>query len=147
MKLNLLYDRPNDLPGLIGVNPFDVNADICCDLENLYFCENGEVEEIVCNDVLSYYHQEQSNKMLQHFISKLAYGGTISVTDLNVYELTRQFTLGKITLEEFNSHLSGVHGRKSLHSPLSIIVAFQGAGLKINLKKIQDFTFTIRGTR
>ena len=150
MKINLLYDSDKILSGHTNVDSFAINDKnkVCCDLEQLYFCSRGEATEILVDNVLSYYSAKQVKQMLAHYISLLAYGGSLSVTDVNAYEVSRRFMLNKINSDEFNKLLFGEkYSRKSLLNITDVSNLMTSMGLKIKFKKINDTEFTVVGVR
>lgn len=150
MRINLLYDSPDVRSGYVNVDPFSIdNPDkVCCDLQDLYFCSVGEAEEILCIDILSKYKLEDVNQILMGLMSKLSHGGSITIGDINAYELARIFTVGKINAVDYNRLLFGdKHSTKSLHCLEDIMQALSSAGLQITSKKIEGHRFLVTGVR
>jgi hypothetical protein len=150
MKINLLYDSNNILSGFFNIDPYSISDPnkVCCDLENLYFCSEGEAEEIICDEILSFYPKETVNRMIAHYVTRLGHGGSITISDLNAYEISRQFTLGKINLEEYNQQaFGGKYERKSWVGIPEVVGILAEMGLIIKLKRIDGFKFTVKAVR
>jgi 2-polyprenyl-3-methyl-5-hydroxy-6-metoxy-1,4-benzoquinol methylase len=150
MRINLLYDSPDIRSGYVNVDPFSIdNPDkICCDLQELSFCSVGEAQEILCIDILSQYNLEDASKIFSELVSKLAHGGSITISDLNAYEVARIFTVGKLTPTDFSQLLFGhKHPKKSIHSIDTIVQGFGQFGLQITAKKLEGYKFSVTGVR
>lgn len=150
MRINLLYDSPEVRSGYVNVDPFSIdNPDkVCCDLQELSFCSVGEAQEILCIDVLSQYNLEDASKIFSEMVSKLSHGGSITIGDLNAYEVSRMFTVGKLSPTDFSQLLfGGKHPRKSLHAIDTILQGFSQMGLHIVSKKLEGHRFIVTAVR
>lgn len=150
MKINLLYDSPDVRSGYVNVDPFAIDDKnrICSDLQSLGFCSIGEAQEILCHNILSHYNLQDASAIFSEIISKLAHGGVVTISDINAYEVSRQFVVGKISPTEFSSILFGdKHSRKSLHSMDTILEGFKQFNLQIVAKKIEGFNFSVSAVR
>lgn len=150
MKINILYDNPEIVTGYVNVDPFVMdNPDIqCTSPDNLHFCSDGEAEEIVCNNVLSYYRIDKAERVMQHFIQKLSHQGTLTIQDLNPYSITRKVTLRELNIVDLNKYLFGEkHPKKSLIGIDEIANLMTHLGLRITYKGIMGDEFIITGVR
>ncbi len=154
MKLNLLLDNHNDVrSGYVNVDPFAPEQDkygrVRADVNNLdAVVEAGEATKIVVSDILSYFPPEQVDEILTNWLSKLAHGGTLAVTVVDLREVARKFLANIIPIEDMQSLLHGAQEqpwqfrKSSLTLPL-LIEVFTTRGYKILSKRIQNNMATV----
>lgn len=157
MRLNLLLDDPG------GVRPGYVNVDLLapagdphrtqCDPTNLEpVCDAGGCEELVALDILDYVPLAQANAVLDHWVSRLAHGGTMSVSVVDLLEVSRAFADRRLTVEEANLLLHGEQKkqwqfRQSNYTLGQLADALQAKGLMLVLQRHDDFRAVVTARR
>jgi hypothetical protein len=146
MKLNLLVNQPDGvLSGYLNIDPFappdDPRGRQCGRVERLSdFCEANEAEEILAFSVIDHFPMEDGDAVVDHWVSRLAHGGTLVVGAVDVREVARQFLAENIDLRQANVHLHGTATapKRSVHLLDQLALAIESRGLHIIKKRIHD---------
>jgi hypothetical protein len=116
MKINLLIDNPNLLPGYLNIDPTiknPANGLIRADLGYLEeFIDDGECEEIIANHVMCYFDGNQIDRILSGWISKLAKGGLLKIVETDLHLVFRKYQTGELDIDKFNELLYGSQNKK-----------------------------------
>jgi len=157
MKINLLIDNGAGVrSGYVNIDPYaDSNNDsrISADLTNLsHTVDDGEATEIIAHDVLSYYPQSLASRILENWVKKLAYGGTITVSALDQTEVARHINSGFLTVEQANLLLHGAQEKdwdtiKSSFTLTRLAEALESLGLKIIRRRSSDYKVMVTARR
>lgn len=112
----------------------------------------GELEEIVVTDVIEYIPKTIFEGVLKGWISKLAIGGKIVLSFIDIREVNRLFYLQRLNLAEFNTitHGGGTEIWQNKHLNFSldaIAILLQQLGLKLVSTKLNNLTAVIIGER
>lgn len=114
MKLNLLLNNPDDVrSGYVNVDPFapdveDPAGRLKGDVADLsHCCCDGEATEIVAYDILNYYSGESADVLIQNWLSCLAHGGKLTLSVVDLQEVSRGLLAGTLSLEDANHLLHG----------------------------------------
>lgn len=156
MRINLLIDNPKDVRnGYLNIDPFATGADSrlqanLSDLDRIV-C-NGEALEIVASDILGYFPAQQVDEVMAHWIGKLAHGGTIAITEIDLKEIGKKYLANVLSLNEANDLIHGLQTqpwqlRKSSFTLQVLVEVMQNLGLKILTKRIQNNRATIVAQR
>lgn len=150
MKLNLLLSNPDDLrSGFINVDPGAEWNDlkrVNCKLDNLSpIVDANEVTELVALDVLDHYPTDKVDAVLDHWLSRLAHGGKITISVVDIREVARIFLNGAMDIAELNNL---VHNNRQCSITLSQLVeVLENKGLTILTKRVVDRRAVITGVR
>lgn len=113
MKINLLYNNPYDVrSGYINIDPFAQMGDpagrISGDLNNLedLVCAN-EATEIVAHDLLDKFPAEYVDQILDHWLSRLAHKGKLTVSVIDVYEVGKSILTNLLNMDQIQILLHG----------------------------------------
>ena len=149
LKVNLLWDSPDDVRN--GYVNFDEHAPIPdqagrikASVQNLdHFVEAGEADEIVSNDILNYLSADEGDAALTNWLSKLAHGGKLCVSVVDVREVSKKCLANVITIEDTNVLLHGDQEkphrfRKTSFTLPLLIEVFTNRGFKVLTKRIQN---------
>lgn len=115
-----------------------------CDIQNIDdFVDNGEAEEILVVNTLTYFSVEQIPAMLSNWVGKMAIGGKIIIQDVDIHTVTRLHARGNITDTDLNQLLygnssNGFISKQSCFSVLSLANYLQSHNLKIVKQDIQN---------
>jgi len=142
MKVNLLVNQPGDVrSGYLNIDPA-APADcqdgrVHGDLSKLSLVEANEATELVAHGILDRYSVQDADTVLDQWIGKLAHGGTLSISVVDIREVARAVLYGTILLEDANALL---HAGKQCSLTMGRLVdVLQSKGLKIVRKHIQDY--------
>jgi len=67
--------------------------------------ENTEAKEIVIDNFLRSFKQDEIEEALKKILSKLRIGATVTILDVDVDVISMKFSRGDMTLEELNNSL------------------------------------------
>lgn len=157
MKLNLLINNPGGArSGYVNVDPIapDGDADrIKGQLEDLnHVCDAAEVAEIVAHDILDFFPAPMADKVLDHWVSRLAHGGTLTVSVVDLLEVSRAFVARSLDTHQANELLHGKQGQPwevrmaTYHVPVLVDVLAR-KGLKIMMKRISNYRAVVVAQR
>lgn len=149
MKLNLLIDNPDDVrSGYVNIDPFaepcDPHGRVKGALHDLgHTVDDGEASEIVANDVLDYHPGAVLDDVLNNWLKKLARGGTLTVSTVDVREVARLVWFGNVDINEANNLLHGEQKKEwqlrkvSLSLP-HLVEVLEAKGFKVLQKRIHN---------
>lgn len=154
MKVNLLINNAADVrSGYLNIDPFAQSDDgagrFKCGLDRLdLLVDPGECEELVAHDVLDAYPAQSVDAVLDHWLSRLAHGGTIALSVVDMREVARAFLAGSLNLEEANKLLHGVGVTKK--STLSVDIlsdVLEGKGMKVLVRRVENYRAVVVAQR
>lgn len=110
------------------------------DLEDLPIasCKN-----ILVDDVIDFVPGRKD--YLQYLISRLRYGGKLTVTGTDLEEVSRAVVLGNLNSQQANDLL--MRGRKSVMTLQDMLDYFRSKPVKINMKRTNMFQYCIEVER
>lgn len=156
MKVNLLLKNPGGIrSGFLNIDPFADGSDarVAADVSNLdHSVDAGELDELVALDVLNYFPGDQVDRLLDNWLSKLAYGGTITVGVVDVREVARALLANSIGLDLANDLLHGEHrepwqSRKCSLTLARLAEVLENKGYKILAKRTANFVAVVTAQR
>lgn len=159
VKLNLLLDNPKDcLSGYANVDPFapekdDPQGRLSCDVNNLDpVCDDGEASELVVTDILSYFPARDVDGMFAHWLKKLAHGGIIRITDIDLYDVGKALANRSLSVENANLLLYGEQAkdwqfRRCLLSVQTVVEVLKTRGMQILKKRTDSLRFVVEARR
>jgi len=138
MKINI---NPSELSGYVNLKLED--------LENIdEIVDDAEAKEILCFDTLRLLPYDQVGQVLLKLVQKIRIGGTIAISDIDSYELSRHYVYGQIDGKEMNDILHGqgspVRSSLTIDSISSFLV---DCNLKITKKRVNGNTITLEAIR
>lgn len=148
-RLNLLIGDPaNVRSGYTNVDPLAPDGDpagrVRCDPGNLDpVVDAGEAVEIVAHDIIDRVPMHQANALLEHWLSKLAHGGTIVLSCVDILEVARSLLGRFITVEQANVLLHGEQDerwrfRQANYTLVQLADTLAGKGLRVQSKRINE---------
>lgn len=154
MKVNLLLNGKSDIrSGYLNIDPG--TPDGCADgrvkADLVTFgglVEDGEATEIVAFEILDAFAADHVDEVLDSWLKKLAHGGTIAITVIDLKDVARSVIGGVVGLEEANVLLHGSAYRRQCSLTVSQLAAvLEGKGLKVIIKRVQNFRATVVAER
>lgn len=149
MKLNLLLDNPADArPGWVNVDPFAPDGDplrVRCDPTDLEpVADAGEADELLALGVIDYLPLPRADAVLGHWLSRLARGGTIAISAVDLLEVTKSLHNRLISVAEANVLLYGEQQkqwqfRQSSYTAGVLAAELTARGLRVLKKRVSDF--------
>lgn len=139
MKVNLLLDNPGGVrSGYLNIDPAappdDPHGRSACPIDRLeQLLDAGEVTELVAHDILDVFPSSRVGPVLEGWMSRLAHGGRLHLSVVDVREVCRGYLSGGITLGDVQELL---HGQQT--SPYKVRLSAHHAGV------VRDF-FDKRG--
>ena len=124
------------LPGVFEPETNDYDK---IDLSEIGSLDDAAYEEIYVDSCLDFIPQRK--EFAKEIVRKLRYGGKITISGSEIYEIARGSMNRSLTLEETNSMI--YNGRYSISSVFDMVASLQQLGLKIIHKRVNDFKYTI----
>lgn len=153
MKLNLLINNPGDVrSGYVNVDPAAQPGEldrVACDLTNLDpVADDAEVTELLAYDVFDQFPAGGAARLLDHWVKKLAHGGTIALSGVDLLELSKAFALRQLTVDEANGWLHGEKGeRRATYTLQDLVDVLEQRGLRIIKKRSQGRRYIVVAQR
>lgn len=157
MKVNLLLDNPGGVrSGYLNIDPYAEPDDprrqraspaaldeVVCD---------AECSEFVAINVLDYYPIYDVNTVFDHWVKKLAHGGSLIVSVVDTEEVARLWVADCISPQDAAELLYGKQKRiwevrKSPHTLASVAEMFRSRGLQIVEQRVRNAIVLVKGTR
>lgn len=113
MKINLLFNNPYDVrSGYLNIDPYagpnDQAGRIPGDINNLDdLVSAGEATEVVALDILDKFPRQYVDQILTHWLSRLAHGGRLTISVIDLYEVAKAFLNEAIDVDKTNTLLHG----------------------------------------
>jgi hypothetical protein len=148
MKINLLLNNAGDIrSGYVNIDPFVPDGDnsrIKGEVFQLdHAVDAAEAQEIVAHDILDFAPAAAADTILDHWLSKLAHGGKLTVSVVDFKEVAKAVLSDSITVDEANRLIHGEQRepweiRKASYT-LGLLCAVLGnKGYKLLTKRIHD---------
>jgi threonine dehydrogenase-like Zn-dependent dehydrogenase len=114
--------------------------------------DDAEATELVCDNVLEFVPLPDLMGFLQHVIQKLRHGGTLVLTGVDAYSVSKAFVSYNLNIEEFNVLL---HGNQRDETNIKVatltlygmVVCLRDLGLTITRQHLEEFNYVIEATR
>jgi hypothetical protein len=150
MKVNLLIDNPDEaLSGYVNLDPYakpdDKTRTRCEALGDLSsIVDDGEAEEIVARDIVEYFRQVDVDQILNHWLGKLRRGGTLTITFVDIRDVTKGYLNGSLSVEDYNILVHGTQTRdwdykKSSFCLLDFVATVEAKGYKTLMKRVTNY--------
>jgi hypothetical protein len=156
MKLCLMLDSKEYVrEGYTNIDPFAPTEDklrVRHDIKQLSLADDGEVEEILALDVISYFSLQETKELMLNWVRKLKHHGTITIGFYDLYTTCKLIGGRVFDLETSNVILYGKqdkpwHIRRNIMSLEDMTRLLEAYGLNILQKKIEAGTAFIKAQR
>lgn len=152
MKINLLVNSTETKPGFLNIDPLAQPSDktkVPGDPANLdLLVDPAEVTEFVAHGVLQLYPPNMVGNVLDHWVSRLAHGGTITLSATDLDDVARATANGVLSLEQANEFLYGREGERRCGMTVNQVSSWlEGKGLKVLQKKVINHVFYVTAQR
>lgn len=140
MKINLIMGDGPSKTGYKNVRNVQ-NLDMAaCD---------AEVTEILAIDVIDYIPINETNKTLDHWVSKLRMGGKLIVGGVDAFSVAKAFSVYQISIDEYNELVHGGDKPRLVSLTMGGLISYfeQKHGLKIIKKRYDGFSYLIEVER
>jgi len=150
VKVNLLIDNPGDVrSGYVNIDPLapenDPDGRLKGDVGNLdHAVDGGEAEEILALEVLDYFPGHQADDILANWLSKLAHGGRLTISVVDVKEVARAVCSNNLSIDDINELLHGKQEkpwqfRKSAYTLSQLVEVLSNQGYKVLARRVQNY--------
>ncbi len=154
MKLNLLLDNPGDCrSGFINVDPCAPDGDefgrVRGEIWRLdAIADAGEVAEIVALDLLDNCQAMEVDDVLVGWLSRLKHGGMLTLSVVDLREVSRSVLNGNISIMDANELLFGKQERpwqfkKSVFTLSQLVEVLGNLGYRIIAQRVQNYRAVI----
>jgi len=121
------------------------------ELDEVKKFDPGELDELLIDEVLDYLPITKVEDILSSLSRLIKVGGTIVVTGTDLYEVCKSFANYRINILEVNKSIFGENPDKPKHVGFSALAISNflehTAGLKIQKRRVNNFTYMIEATR
>lgn len=149
MKANLLLEAPNDIrSGYVNIDPLAPHEDpdrATLDPFNLdHTFDAGELSELVAHGLLDYVPNAQLDVVLNGWLSKLAHGGELTLSVIDLREVCRGVLADRLSLDEANTLLFGEQRvqwqfRKCSLTLARLVEVLRAKGFKILSQRLHNY--------
>ncbi len=152
MKVNILLNSTATRSGWLNIDPYapleDPNRSNA-QVDGLdVFVDDGEVEELVALDVIDAVSSSDKIRLLNHWIAKLAHGGSLTISGLDLYQAARAIHLRQVDLLTANKLLYGENVPTTGAIPCEQMVKIlSSSGLRVEDVKIINMKYVIKAVR
>lgn len=157
MKIQISYDSGDIRSGFTVLEHL---GDHSCDLRRTKcdisfidpYVANGEADEVLVLDVLTYFPSMATIHLLEHWVSKVAIGGKITISDVDAIDCARALSNGEMSIQDYNTLVHGLQNQPWLFRKTCLTISqfleyFEAKGWFILTKKINNFKFVISAQR
>ena len=113
------------------------------DLSEIGEINNSSCDEVFVGDCLDFI--EQRTDFGTELIKKIAYGGTITIVGVDVFEMSRAVEVRQIDLPAINAIL--YNHRCSISSVGNVVSWVRQLGLNVISQRVSDFKYTVIAKR
>lgn len=137
MRINLGDEQKTGYENLGDVRNLDSTV---CDAEAI---------EILALDIIDYIPINETNKVLDHWVSKLRMGGKMIVGGVDAFSVAKAFSSYQISIDEYNELVHGVDKPRLVSLTMGGLTSYfeQKHGLKIIKKRYDGFSYLIEVER
>jgi hypothetical protein len=135
----------------------NVNDEVLTGYNNLGFlrnvdayAEDGECDEILSTDILSYIHYSKVEDFIRHLAKKVKRGGKIILGGNDCVEISKMFFRGDFNIAEYNRITFGDANSRQKENAITIPVVvdvLQSMNFKIMKKRIDNYQFVVEAVR
>lgn len=156
MKVNLLLGTDDLRSGFVNVDPHAAADDplrVMGDAFNLnHIADGNELEELVTNEALDYVPMPIADKVLSHWLSKIAHGGTITLSCVDLLEVSRHLQHRILSVDDANTLLFGTQKepwqfKRGAYNLATLVETLQEHGFQILSKRVNDFRAYVTARR
>lgn len=140
MRINITLEDDNQLNGYANINPNALNEAV----------DDAEAEEIRAINILPYYPQTESAKIINSWLRKLKHGGKIIIGAVDILEVSRDFSTYFLDIDTANLFLYGEEGKPSAQAGFTVMQVseyLESKGLKITKRRTEDYRFVVEAIR
>src|SRR5690606_36574162 len=103
--------------------------------------DDGEAKEILALDILDYFPSAKADEVIRNWTRKLAHGGTLTISVVDVREVSRAIVNNAISMDDVNELLHGAQRegwqyKKASFTLAQLNEAFLEAGFKILARRV-----------
>ena len=131
-------NQPKDIPTQVTEPGYEPIQDV--DINNLH---SGSCDNLFLGNILEY--TQDPSDFLPICLSKLRYGGTITINGRDLDVITRDYWAKRMSGNEFRGMVYS--GKVSIWSLNELCEALMTAGLKVREKSMLQYDYTIVGER
>jgi hypothetical protein len=143
VRLNLLLDNHADArSGYLNLSAKPGEGITQCAVDKLEaVVDCNEVSELVAYDILDTVPTEQADALLTHWLSRLAHGGELTISVVDVGEVARDFLHNKLDINQFNSLIHGetICPRRCALSLNYLCAVLENKGMIVLKKRVHNY--------
>lgn len=152
MKIHLTYNCNLWRAGYTNIDRFQCDEhQTAGDVSNLdWVVDNGEATEIIAYDVIDHFFNQYVPGVVEHWISKLAPNGTLTIVSTDLYQLVNKIYNRQVSLRDANALIFGAgmdSQRVSTSTLMDISAMMRSFGLVIIEQRYEDNLYVVKGKR
>jgi hypothetical protein len=108
----------------------------------------AECDELIATDILDFLPAHQIDEVLNHWVSKIRHGGTITVGGLDLREVARGLVKHELNINDANLLIYGAQQaawqhRRSSTTLQNVLAVLTSKGLKPIKKRVESYFYSI----
>lgn len=156
MKVNLSIGNPNCRIGYLNLDPLVTepgSQKVKSDVSNIdEYVDNGECDELIASDILSYFDSNKVDDMLTNWLRKIRKNGIIEINDIDINSAFKSYQRGEIDITKMNSLIFGeqIRGwdlRKCGLTLDCVSEILRNKGFEIIKTSYHNYNFIVRAKR
>lgn len=154
VRLNLLLNNPGGVrSGYLNVDPYSQGWAAAADPGDLGgLCDANEAAELVALEVLDFYPAHLADAALDHWLSRLAHGGEVTLSTVDLREVCRGFLGGYLSHDDANNLLHGIptHDagvKRSSYTLGQLVEVLENKGMVVVRKRLQNYRAVVTARR
>ncbi len=156
MKLNLLLDNEAGcIPDALNLDPMASQGQktVLCDITILdEYVEDGEADEIVARNILSYFDAGRVTEIISQWVKKTARGGSLTISDVDIVQAWKAYNRAELNFIELNHCLYGEQQRPWMFRKVGLCLqevceALLACGMEVVEKKLYSVLFEIKAVK
>jgi hypothetical protein len=152
MKINLLLNDASPRSQFLNIDPLAPPNDplrVVGDFGDLNeHVDNAECDELIATDILDFLPASQIDDVLNHWVSKIRHGGTITVGGLDLREVSHGVVKHSLNIDDANLLIYGAQQaawqhRRSATTLQNVLAVLTSKGLKPIKKRVESYFYSI----
>ena len=153
MKVRISVGESEKLSGHLNIDPITKFDDVAVDIRDISeYVDDASCESFVIDHVLGFLEKEEAKRVFVQYMKKIRHEGTITVSEIDAYEIARSFYKNDVDIDFFNKAIHG-NFEKPWDVKLSsftideLIDILREDNFQITKKRLNGARFTVEAIR
>lgn len=147
--MNVNVSKHFYIEGYRNISPYPIENFEIHDIRFLPVLDS-ECKHLILDHVLSCVHGTEVLNVLHGWVKKLRLGGKITINDVDMYLVLRDYAMGRLNEIDINTIVMGTNPfelKKGIFTLSVVKSLLQELNLEINLVRINSYEYTLEATR